>query len=106
MQLLQLYGYAAGPHWAETPDSTFTWASFPASARLGGRRAERQFMKKVSNSRKATMDSIYFVSAADVADKIIDRMRCGWDPLLFADSSLALFSLAPALRTRSRPKSD
>ena len=73
---------------------------------LGGRRTERQFMKKISNSRKATMDSIYFVSAADVADKIIDRMRCGWDPLLFADSSLALFSLAPALRTRSRPKSD
>lgn len=52
------------------------------------------------------MDDIYYVSAADVADKIIDRMRRGLDPLLFADSSLALFSLAPALRTRSRPKSD
>jgi hypothetical protein len=63
-------------------------------------------MKKISNSRKATMDDIYYVSAADVADKIIDRMRRGLDPLLFADSSLALFSLAPALRTRSRPKSD
>jgi hypothetical protein len=63
-------------------------------------------MKKISNSRNATMDDIYYVSAADVADKIIDRMRRGLDPLLFADSSLALVSLAPALRTRSRPKSD
>ena len=63
-------------------------------------------MKKISNPRNATMDDIYNVSAADVADKIIDRMLRGLDPLLFADSSLALFSLAPTLRTRSRPKSD
>jgi hypothetical protein len=63
-------------------------------------------MTKISNSRKATTDNIYFVSAADVADKIIDRMRRGRDPLLFADSSLALFSFTPALRTRSRPKSE
>jgi hypothetical protein len=74
--------------------------------RLGRGRTERHFMKKNSNSRKATMDNIYFVSAADVADKIIDRMRRGCDPLLLADSSLAFLSLAPALRTRSRPKSD
>jgi hypothetical protein len=59
-------------------------------------------MKKISNSHKATMDDIYYVSPADVADKIIDRIRRGLDPLLFAD----LFSLAPALRARSRPKSD
>lgn len=63
-------------------------------------------MKKISNSHQSTMDDIYYVSAADVADKIIDRMRRGLDPLLFADSSLALFPLAPSLRTRSRPKSD
>jgi hypothetical protein len=63
-------------------------------------------MKKKSNSHKATMDDIYYVSAADVADKIIDRIRRGLDPLLFADSSLVIFSLAPALRTRSRLKSD
>jgi hypothetical protein len=63
-------------------------------------------MKKISNSRKATMDDIYYVSAADVADKIIDRMRRGLDPLLFANSSSALFSLIPTLRTRYRPKSD
>jgi hypothetical protein len=52
------------------------------------------------------MDDIYHVSAADVADKIIDRMRRGLDPLLFADSSLVFFSLAPRLRTRFGPKSD
>ena len=52
------------------------------------------------------MDDTYYVSAVDVADKIIDRMRRGLDPLLFADSSLVLFSLATSLRTRSRPKSD
>ena len=63
-------------------------------------------MKKISNSRQATMDDIYYVSAVDVADKIIDRMRRGLDPLLFADSSLVLFSLATSLRTRARPKSD
>jgi hypothetical protein len=63
-------------------------------------------MKKISNSRQATMDDTYYVSAVDVADKIIDRMRRGLDPLLFADSSLVLFSLATSLRTRSRPKSD
>jgi hypothetical protein len=63
-------------------------------------------MKKISNYRKATMDDIYYVSAADVADKIIDHMRRGLDPLLFADSSLALFSFFPALRTRNRPKFD
>jgi hypothetical protein len=63
-------------------------------------------MKKISNSRKARMDDIYYVSAADVADKIIDRMRRGLDPLLFANSSLAFFSWSPALRTRTRPKSD
>ena len=63
-------------------------------------------MKKISDSCKATTDNIYFVSAADVADKIIDRMKRGWDPLLFVDSSWALFSLAPALRIRCHPKSD
>jgi hypothetical protein len=63
-------------------------------------------MKKISNSRQATMDNIYFVSAAEVADKIIDRMRRGRDPLLFAGSSLALFSFSPASRTRTHPKSD
>jgi hypothetical protein len=71
-----------------------------------GWKTERLNMKKISNYRKATIDDIYYVSAADVADKIIDRMRRGLDPLLFADSSLALFSLSPSLRTRSGPKAD
>ncbi len=63
-------------------------------------------MKNISNSHKTTMDDIYYVSARDIADKIIDRMRRGLDPLLFADSSTALFSFAPVWRTRFRPKSD
>jgi hypothetical protein len=52
------------------------------------------------------MDDIYYVSAADVADKIIDHIRRGLDPLLFSSSSLALFAMGPVLRTRSRTKPD
>jgi hypothetical protein len=107
MSPLQLYGYAAGSHRADTLDSNF----FPERRFLlllacKDEETGRLYMKKISNCRKATMDDIYYVSAADVADKIIDRMRRGLDPLLFADSSLALFSLAPKLRAHTRPKSD
>ena len=47
-------------------------------------------MKKIANTQKASTDDIYYVSAADVADKLIERMRRGLDPLLFSSSSLAL----------------
>jgi hypothetical protein len=63
-------------------------------------------MTKVANSNQASMDDIYYVSAADVADKIIDHIRRGLDPLLFSSSSLALFAMGPLLRTRSRTKPD
>ena len=63
-------------------------------------------MTKVAYSKKVSMDDIYYVSAADVADKIIDRMRRGLDPLLFSSSSLTLFATGPALRTRPRTKPD
>jgi hypothetical protein len=47
-------------------------------------------MKTVADIRNASTDHTYYVSAADVADKIIDRMRRGLDPLLLSSSSLTL----------------
>jgi hypothetical protein len=41
-------------------------------------------MKKIANTQKALTDDIYYVNAADVADKLIERMRRGLDPLLFS----------------------
>jgi hypothetical protein len=67
---------------------------------------EKDQMKKPANIRNESIDDIYYVSAADVADKIIDRMRRGLDPLLLSSSSLALISLGPMLRTRSLTKFD
>jgi hypothetical protein len=46
------------------------------------------------------------VSAADVADKLIERMRRGLDPFLFARSSLAVIPAGPRLKTRVRRKLD
>jgi hypothetical protein len=63
-------------------------------------------MKKVAYLKKATSDHVYYVSAADVADKIIDHMRRGLDPQLFSSSSLPLFSKGAMLRSRSRTKLD
>jgi hypothetical protein len=51
-------------------------------------------MKKNMNTIKAPTDDIYYVSAADVADKIIDHMRRGLDPLLFSSSPSTHFSVA------------
>jgi hypothetical protein len=73
-------------------------------ARIG--KTKRLQMTKVANSNKASIDDIYYVSAADVADKIIDQMRRGLNPLLFSSASLALFAIGPVLRTRSRTKPD
>jgi hypothetical protein len=63
-------------------------------------------MKKVADIRNASTDDIYYVSAADVADKIIERMRRGLDPLLLCSSSLTLSSLGPNLRTHSVTRFD
>jgi hypothetical protein len=51
-------------------------------------------MKRIANTQRAATDDIYRVSAADIADKLIDRMRRGLDPLLFASSSLDLLPVA------------
>jgi hypothetical protein len=63
-------------------------------------------MKKIANIRNESIDDVYYVSAADVADEIIDRMRRGLDPLLLSGSSLTLISLGPMLRTHSITKFD
>jgi hypothetical protein len=58
-------------------------------------------MKKTMNTIKAPTDDIYNVSAADVADKIIDHMRRGLDPLLFLSSPSAHISVGSMWRTRA-----
>jgi hypothetical protein len=63
-------------------------------------------MKKISNTKKALTDDIYYVSAADVADKIMDHMRRGLDPLLFCNSPLSHISVGPMLRTRLQRELD
>jgi hypothetical protein len=63
-------------------------------------------MKRIVKTQKAPTDDLYYVSAADIADKLIDRMRRGMDPLLFASSSLALLPVGPMSRTHARRKLD
>ena len=62
-------------------------------------------MKRIAHSKKAT-DDIYYVSAAAVADKIIDRMRRGLDPLLIRSTMLALVPADATLNTRLQRKPD
>jgi hypothetical protein len=63
-------------------------------------------MKSTANIRNESIDDAYYVSAADVADKIIEHMRRGLDPLQLANSSLTLISLGPMLRIHSLTKLD
>jgi len=63
-------------------------------------------MKRIANTQWAPTDDIYYVSAADIADKLIDRMRRGLDPLLFASFSLALLPVGQLSRSRLRHELD
>jgi hypothetical protein len=63
-------------------------------------------MKRIANTQRAATDDIYRVSAADIADKLIDRMRRGLDPLLFASSSLDLLPVAQLSRSHLGHKFD
>ena len=63
-------------------------------------------MKKTALSMKAPPDDIYQVSAADIADKIIEHIWRGSDPLQLRNSSLALIPAASMLRTQLRRKLD
>jgi hypothetical protein len=56
-------------------------------------------MKTIASTKMASTDDTYYVSAADVADKIIDRMRRGLDPLLLTNwraGSFARIAYAPS----------
>jgi hypothetical protein len=46
-------------------------------------------MKRITRNEKVLTDDAYYVSAAAVADKIIDRMQRGLDPLLIRRPMLA-----------------
>jgi hypothetical protein len=46
-------------------------------------------MKLITKRTRVLTDDAYYVSAAAVADKIIDRMQRGLDPLLMRRSMLA-----------------
>jgi hypothetical protein len=59
-------------------------------------------MKTIANIGKQSTDDIYYVSAADVADKIIDRMWRGLDPLLFSSSDLDLIPVGSILNAHQR----
>jgi hypothetical protein len=63
-------------------------------------------MKKIANTKKTSTDDIHYVSAAAVADKLIERMRRGLDPFLFADSSSAVSPAGPWLRAEGLRKLD
>jgi hypothetical protein len=60
----------------------------------------------VNVNKSSTDDDIYYVSAADVADKIIDHMRRGLGPLLLSTSPLAPIPVGPMLTSRLRIKLD
>ena len=63
-------------------------------------------MKRIAKTQRAPTDDLYYVSAADIADKLIDCMRRGLDPLLFASASLALLPAGPMSRAHARRKLD
>ncbi|MGC2402608.1 MAG: hypothetical protein WA510_22645 [Acidobacteriaceae bacterium] len=63
-------------------------------------------MKKIAHGAKPPTDGAYLVSAADVADKLIERMSRGQDPWLFARSAPALVSGGEFLPVRSRTRFD
>jgi hypothetical protein len=101
---LQLYGYEVDPREAEKLNRCSqlragVWESIAERLKGSG-------MKKIAKTQKASTDNIYYVSAADVADKIIGRMQRGLDPLLFSSSPLALISEGPWLRTQVPRKLD
>jgi hypothetical protein len=63
-------------------------------------------MKRIGKIPKPPTDDVYYVSAADVADKLIDRMRRGLDPLLWSGSSWDLLPAGPMSRTHAHKEFD
>jgi hypothetical protein len=62
-------------------------------------------MKRNAKNPRVPTDDVYYVSAADVADKLIDRMRRGLNPLLLSSSSWDLLA-GPIMHTRARKEFD
>jgi hypothetical protein len=63
-------------------------------------------MKRTAKIPRPPTDDAYYVSAADVADKLIDRMRRGLDPLLWSNCSWELLPAGPMSRTHPHKKFD
>jgi hypothetical protein len=74
------------------------WAAFGT--------AEGHLMKRIAKIPRPPTDDVYYVSAADVADKLIDRMRRGLDPLLLSSRSWDLLPAGPMSRTHARKEFD
>jgi hypothetical protein len=55
-------------------------------------------MTKIETSPKTSTDDMYYVSAGDLADKIINHMWRDVDPLQLSSSSLAQFSARSFLK--------
>jgi hypothetical protein len=73
---------------------------------LWERKAEGHLMKKIAKIPRPPTDDVYYVSAADVADKLIDRMRRGLDPLLLSSRSWDLLPAGPMSRTYAHKEFD
>jgi hypothetical protein len=86
------------PSNAEKIDRSGLWAA------VG--KAEGRLMKRIGKITRPPTDDVYYVSAADVADKLIDRMRRGLDPLLLSSFSWALLPAGPMSRTPARKEFD
>jgi hypothetical protein len=98
MMPMQLYGHGeVAPH-AEKIDRSRLWTEFG--------KANGRSMKKNANFPRVPTDDVYYVSAADVADKLIDRMRRGLDPLLLSNCSWDLLPASPVARARAHKEFD
>jgi len=63
-------------------------------------------MKLITKRTRVLTDDAYYVSAAAVADKIIDRMQRGLDPLLMRRSMLAFVPVNTGLHACLQRKPD
>ena len=62
-------------------------------------------MKTRTDRKRVFTDDIYHVAAADLADKIIERMQRGLDPILLGSTG-DCYSVDPILGIRVRRKLD
>jgi hypothetical protein len=65
------------------------------------KKAAGDTMKKPARTAESDTDGAYRVSAAAVADKLLERMCQGMDPRLFSQSVLARLCLDPGFHSRA-----